>query len=225
MDFETLFTLALILLYVVAQAISGRNRMREQKQPQRQKQPGRTGSPTAEPQVRRQPEAESNELEDALREISEALGMPMPSHEPEVRREPKPRPTPAGERTQVPARQVPVPKKVKPAPIPKSRLEKSDPREIAAGRIEDAFEQRRPFEAEPLRKPAFAEERFESLGTSTEYRTPVAAPKPVKRSEAATLASRSTGHAGLIRRLRSASAAREAFVMQEILGKPRALRR
>ncbi len=87
MDFETLFTLFLVLAYLIIQVLS-----RKKKPPQRPPQqvpPDYTPEASYEFEVAEAPEEVT--MEDALQQIREALGMPPPQEAPRV---PEPVPTP-----------------------------------------------------------------------------------------------------------------------------------
>lgn len=166
MDSELLSLLALGL-YLLYRLFTGRGGQRPQPQSPR--------PPDAEP-------AAGNELEDALREIREALGMEAP--------EDRPAPAPA-----------PAPPPAVPAPSP-------PPRRPAEFFPMERKTQETVQETLPA-PPAGWDAAASRAGLDT---LPAAAPTTAARRP------------GILGRLRTPAAARDAFVLSEILGPPRSRR-
>ena len=179
----------------------------------RKKRPAGT-KPSPAPDNRPRPAGGSSEevtLDDALREIRQALGMETPS--------PKPVPEPAS-----PTR-APLPKR---APIPRSRLEKTENRyEREEELIDLAAPPEWGDEFKELEKH-YSDHEFEALPRGVEgyedphYRKPAASRTPSAYTQVRRPA---TTPGRVLRKLSTPKAAREAFVLHEILGPPRGLRR
>lgn len=101
MDSETLFYLLLVVAYVVYQIVGSRNQSRKPSPRPQEPHPPRASEPESS-----KPASASDELDQALREIRQALGMEPP---------PAPAPSPAPEKKPQP---VPAPKSVRPKTAP-----------------------------------------------------------------------------------------------------------
>lgn len=201
MDFEALFTLALLLLYLVFQVLGGR------KQRPKQRPGGGPPPPGAEePAEHRPPQS----LEEALQEIRTALGGGPPPEEPETR-EPEPA--------------VPRPQKV-----PESR--EIRPR-LDYHRAEKPFSTEEAFESRPAPSAVKAPEgtvpgaqkvlpRKPRLGPDLSKGPPLRRPKSTPTQVPGVAVPQGSE---LLQRLRNPHTVREAIVLSEILGPPRALRK
>ncbi len=201
MDSETLGTLALILLYLAFQFMGGRKKKNTTSPtpPRQRPLPAETAD---EPEI-----IWSQDLQDALREIRDALGK--------------------GEEARPSEQKPPVPE-MKPAAIPPARLEKQAPaarpsefrpvevidkaarleKDIRQPVIQDAFV--------PEFKPAEAH-LSASLHGDTEHDLPGFASLPA--------APPPPSPPSVIRKMQGTDALKEAFVLSELLGPPRSRRR
>ena len=211
MDSETLFSLALLLIYFVFQAFSGKK-----KQKNRQPRP----IPTSETERSDLPDArEANappqSLEDALREIREALGGPASAPEPA-----RPKPEAAQPRPEV-ERPHPLVASPRPAPtLPPKLPETRDlpqPREFPKQR---EMLPRREFQ--PVATDHREAHFLKDIPPTPPYR-------PLSSSAAVRMRDQTEEgrqrHLGLRERLKDPRASRDAILLAEILGPPRARRR
>ncbi len=189
MDYETLFYLAIAAIYILYQVLAGNKKKKTRR-------PGTPLPPAPDAIDSAGPTAAEPTLDDALREIRQALGMEVPEAPPK----PPPRPVEA------------------PAPRPAAPPSEFKP---VSTRFADAE-----FEAKPTAfGPAASLHKREPAPparTAPARRTP--APGKVLKAKP-TAPPESALPADLTRRLRDPQAAREAFVLGEVLGPPRAHRR
>jgi hypothetical protein len=195
MDFETLVTILLIVFYFVAQVASSKKR---RQQPQRvpEKKPVPTIA-TERPKRKVEPE-----LEDALREIRTALGLPdttpakseQPRPQPKPAKLPAPPKAPAPVSVKTPPARLPTPRSVPVHPVPASDFEHA--------RIPVEFVRPEGIENFPARR--LKEER-KPLASAPE--------KPIEAPQADVL--------GMLRKPQSL---RDAIILSEVLGPPKSRR-
>ena len=237
MDFANeFFWVLMLVLYLVFQVIGARkkNRQIEQKRRKSSEPPERVGAPSG-----REPE-----LDEALQEIRRALGFP------DTRRE-SPRPIPPPLEEEVPQTTSPEPRRVersptvelpprpRPAPEPPVRptVSRPQPRPQPVrippkqGRVSTP---QRESHARPSPPPvrtdaggiySMAEKKaFQNKYGLEEIDRPLseAHPGTAPEGQAPTGV---TAASHVVRRLKDASSAREAFLLKEILDRPRATRR
>lgn len=215
MDFEGLFWIALIVFYFMSRVLGGK------KKPSPRPTGGRPSKPDRSPRTSQEPE-----LDDALREIRQALGFPVEEaeHKPEPSSEPEPEP--ASDLRNARARRT----------VEMERQRERDARELS--RQQEMLERAQkadkkppttipkpkvarrpgPIGAHPMESTFAEEEAFEGTG-----RHPHQQPPPDHALQA-PYAIPSRQRENLKRRLRGKESLREAFVLKEVLDKPLALR-
>ena len=212
MDSETLFYIVAILIYLAFQALGGKKKKKKKRPLPGAAQP----LPSATSPPAKAPGAEPT-LEDALREIRQALGME----------------TPAQPASPPPTAEPPTPPASRPTPQP--RLKKRPVRTHAPELAETAPQKSwsSEFQAHPTH---YADSHFEELTTDGDRfgqpRTkkkphrPALKTPPVKKAIASSKpAPASVGHAALIKQLQDPQSARDAFILSEIFGAPHLRRR
>ena len=214
MDFETIIGLVMVVFYLLLQ-IRGNKKKRMAKQ---KKQRALEAPPV--PTETREPVAQNDELEAALREIRQALGMEPPKPQPLPRKK-----TPSYE----PEFQRPEPD------FHDEAFESAAAFEEPFDSQEQAFESRKTFdEAFDTHEQAFEEQspyseandileqRFEDEAPYTEH------PHPKHRhgiiDEPAKVVERPGRYDSLLAELRQSPTARRALIMSEILSEPRSKR-
>lgn len=190
MDFETLFTLVLVIVYVIYQIVGSRG-VQNKPSPRPEQSPR-----PKEPQ--RAPGGAGDELDQALREIRQALGMEPPS---------PPEPAPQTARTEHEPMQEAHDRPEPPRPLaPWADVEAetvstgAELEQSTAPWIEDSFE---------TQPQALGED---SLLEEVEVKVLPASASVSRRPQ-------------LLRRLREPGTARDAVILSEILGPPRSRRR
>ena len=223
MDLETLFYVAIAVLYLLSRVLGGKKKAPQKGVPQRQQRPQQTPTRRAEPAAANR----APELDEALREIRRALGWEEPeparptepAPAPQTQPSPEPTPTfePAGTRE---------PRAVPPArPIPRTAVEKADRRPVPQAKVESA----RPRVVPEARlEPSVRTEEFRSVETprwdAREAAHRQVGGRPAASESARSDAARVQRARALRQKLLNPESARDAFLMAEILA-PRSRRR
>ncbi len=214
MDGETIFYIIAILIYLVFQVLGGKKKKKKRPVPGAgQPLPGAgQPSPGAASRPAQVPGAEPT-LEDALREIRQALGMEAPSAAPPPTAEPP----------------APPPSRLPPRP----KREKKPIRTHAPELAETA--PKKSWSSEFKRYPThYADSHFEELTTDgdrfgqprtrTTTHRPAPTTPPAKKTTA-TPKPAPVDPSTLIKQLQNPQSARDAFILSEIFGRPHMGRR
>lgn len=224
---EIVLWLVLGAIYLVLELVG---RKRKQAAQQRQRELESVPMETAQPQ-------DDPDLEEALRQIGEALGMPIPEKKPTPLPRPKPEAVETDFHGQVIVREERLPHQPKKPDFHEQSFEDRPPFQNRPIPQEDAFEKRPPYQ----NRPAPSEEAFEKLPPYSEQRNlPVRAqpkPLPVAYQQKRPLTQIApppppspTLPTGLTQKdiqrlLQDTKRAREAFVLSEVFGPPKSLRK
>lgn len=188
MDSETLFSLVLIVIYFLFQAFSGKKKQKGKPRPVPQERPEAPRSTGSQPQT----------LEEALREIREALGAPRP--EPAEQKPSSPEPAAERPHPLIESRPASLP----PAPPKRWEMPRRQEFQPVAKEHREAHFLKDIEEAGPYRPVADVET---DRGLDEQ-------PAPLSKRQRT-----------LRRRLKEPKATRDAVLLAEILGPPRAKRR
>lgn len=232
----------MLILYLVFQVIGARkkNRQIEEKRRKSSESPEPVGATH-----QREPE-----LDEALQEIRRALGFPdvqretprpIPPSQGAEMPTPTPKPTPAPEPRTVERRTTTVAPAPRPAPPPPAppTVSRPQPRPEPVHLPSKPGRVSRPGRPSPVAKTpsaasaesgggiySTAEKRaFRSKYGLDEIDRPLSEDSPRTAADRASGAGEDTATSDLSRRLKDPSTAREAFLLKEILDRPRALRR
>ena len=204
---DILYTIGLLVIYFLFQVFAG-NKKKPQKRPpsQRAPQPGDEGQRVEPAPFEDTGVQAPQSLEDALREIREALGAPQPEPEP------APPPTAGPDPWHTEPVERPDPWHTTPAPTPNWHTQAPPPphRDPMASSPE-----LHPFDAD------FAEEDFEKRTVAQRSAASIMEDGLKHRSASLEAEARSSYAANLRRRLREPDSARDAVVLAAIFGKPR----
>ncbi len=193
MDSETIITILLVLLYLAFQFVGRKKRPAP---PRQEAPPIPSGHPAGQPQG-------STDLEEALRQIREALGGGAEASAP------KPEPAPVQTRLPLPPATPPVSR----LPERRSGKEKQPEPFLSA---EDRFESRAP--SQEFRSPLVAREP--RIGESRLQAVVKKAPGPAEGGIPLVMKVEALEKETLIPNLKDRKVLREAFITTEILGPP-----
>lgn len=206
---DILYTIGLLVIYFLFQVFAGSKKKPPKRAPQqRAPRPGDEGQRVEPAPFEDTGVGTTQSLEDALREIREALGAPQPEPEPAPR--PAPQTTPGPDPWHTEPVERPDPWHTQAPPTPDWHTQPTPYRDPMASSPE-----LHPFDAD------FAEDAFEEQTVAQRSAAAIMEDGLKSRSQTEAEQAPSSYAATLRRRLREPDSARDAVVLAAIFGKPR----